>query len=51
MLAVAAAVDEAGDARAAGTEPVVAVAAVVVRVLAAVVVEDVVEVAVVGTCS
>ena len=51
VLAVAAAVDEAGDARAAGIEPVVAVAAVVVRVLAAVVVEDVVEVAVVGTCS
>lgn len=48
-MAVVAAVDEAGDARAAGTEPVVSVADVVVRVLTAVVVEDVVEVAVAGT--
>ena len=47
MLFVAvAAVDEAGDALAAGTELVVAVAAVVVHVLAVVVVEAVVKVVV-----
>lgn len=49
MLAAVAAVEEAVDARAAGTELVVAVAAVVVRVLVTAVFVDVDEV-VVGCC-